>query len=530
MAQQSSSNNKANLLLPLTVAVSTLMLSACSSTGGTKYSDVTSTSTISSSDDYGNFSTDALLDLDSINELADLLEAKNMDMVENNQADIMRMGNLWDRVRSGFRLNHSTYNQRIEAQKSWFITRQEYIDRLTARASRYLYHTIREAERRNIPTELALLPVIESSYDPTATSNAAAAGMWQFIPSTGKMYGLDINSQYDGRRDVIESTRAAYDFLTDLYNRFGSWELALAAYNCGPTRVQRAINSNKSRGLPTDFWSLDLPTETENYVPRFMAVGDIIANPSGHGIYLKAIANQQHFRTVPVANGVSLYEVSQLTGLSSEELKNLNPGLTYGQITASSPQRVVVPNSTSLNMDSQISALGTGVASTSYTVSSYTPKVLNTPKVSSTTVSSSYNTATQFTPPQESETLAYNNERLPTNSTELANYAQGALIHNSANNVVTTNNNMSGSSIGEPPISASEAAIISQQVALEEAKTKQDSVEPVIVVSDKTGQQATTTDVEDVLEQTVMPVTKTPDNVKLDEVKTQQDVLEEKGE
>ncbi|CAG2159479.1 unnamed protein product [Oppiella nova] len=143
-----------------------------------------------------------------------------------------------------------------------------------------------EAERRGLPTELALLPIIESSYDPAATSSAAAAGMWQFIPSTGKIYGLRQTSLYDGRRDVVESTRAAYEFLGSLYNQFGSWELALAAYNAGPGRIQQAINRNQAAGLPTDYWSLRLPQETMNYVPRFLAVAQIIKSPSKYGRFM----------------------------------------------------------------------------------------------------------------------------------------------------------------------------------------------------------------------------------------------------
>lgn len=278
-----SSKTQSFIALPLTLAVSTLLISACSNTSAVKNTGATNSSSVvnkrpakqsgaarpSTSDDYST----AFLDAESLDELADLLEATDMTMVEDNKLAIQQYGDLWNRLRAGYRMNggQPIYNQRIEGQKSWFTSRQDYLNRLTARASRYIYHTVREAERRNIPTELALLPVIESSYDPSGTSSAAAAGLWQFIPSTGRIYGLNQSSTYDGRRDVIESTRAAYDFLTALYNQFGSWELALAAYNAGPGRVQKAIDANAARGLPTDYWSLRLPTETMNYVPRFLA-------------------------------------------------------------------------------------------------------------------------------------------------------------------------------------------------------------------------------------------------------------------
>ena len=325
------SKSRSFIALPLTLAVSTLLISACSNTSAVKDKGVTNGSSVlvkrpsnqapkaNSSDDYST----AFLDAESLDELADLLEATDMTMVEGNKLAIQQYGDLWNRLRAGYRMNggQPIYNQRIEGQKSWFTSRQDYLNRLTARASRYIYHTVREAERRNIPTELALLPVIESSYDPSGTSSAAAAGLWQFIPSTGRIYGLNQSGTYDGRRDVIESTRAAYDFLTALHNQFGSWELALAAYNAGPGRVQKAIDANAARGLPTDYWSLRLPTETMNYVPRFLAVAEIVAKPEQYGVYLPAIANRQHFRSVPVNYGVSLAEVAQLTGVSYDELE-----------------------------------------------------------------------------------------------------------------------------------------------------------------------------------------------------------------
>ncbi|MDN5898254.1 MAG: transglycosylase SLT domain-containing protein, partial [Psychrobacter sp.] len=364
------SNSRSFIALPLTLAVSTLLISACSNTSTVKNKGATNSSSVitkrpassankaTTSTSSADYST-AYLDADSLDELADLLEATDMTMVEGNKLVIQQYGDLWNRLRAGYRMNggQPMYNQRIEGQKSWFTSRQDYLNRLTARASRYIYHTVREAERRNIPTELALLPVIESSYDPSGTSSAAAAGLWQFIPSTGRIYGLNQSSTYDGRRDVIESTRAAYDFLTALHNQFGSWELALAAYNAGPGRVQKAIDANAARGLPTDYWSLRLPTETMNYVPRFLAVAEIVAKPEQYGVYLPAIANRQHFRSVPVNYGVSISEVAQLTGVTYDELERLNTALTSGRVDSSGPQRIIIPNDVSLNTDSKLSAL-----------------------------------------------------------------------------------------------------------------------------------------------------------------------------
>ncbi|MGM8884313.1 LysM peptidoglycan-binding domain-containing protein [Psychrobacter sp. 1U2] len=455
------SNSRSFIALPLTLAVSALLISACSNTSAVKNTGVknqtpvvvkrpTAASQTTASDDYST----AYLDAESLDELADLLEASDMTMVEGNKLAIQQYGDLWNRLRAGYRMNagRPIYNQRIEGQKGWFTSRQDYLNRLTARASRYLYHTVREAERRNIPTELALLPVIESSYDPSGTSSAAAAGLWQFIPSTGRIYGLNQSSTYDGRRDVIESTRAAYDFLTALHNQFGSWELALAAYNAGPGRVQKAIDANAARGLPTDYWSLRLPTETMNYVPRFLAVAEIVANPSQFGVYLPAIANRQHFRSVPANYGVSLAEVSQITGVSYDELERLNTALTSGRIDGSGPQRVIIPNDVAVNIDAKLSALrGNGSSNVIASSTSATP---------STSGSTTYNSK------------PYSSGSLPSTGGGLAEYAASASVPQqttsyispaatpSSSSVYSSNNN----SRTEPPITSSETQKINAEL------------------------------------------------------------------
>ncbi|STZ08333.1 Membrane-bound lytic murein transglycosylase D precursor [Moraxella caprae] len=356
-------------LKPLTIAVSSTLLFACASTNNTNVN--TGSAPIVSTPNAPADVYAGVLDQATLDELEDLLQATDMTMVEGDALTVQRYGDLWDRVRRGYRMSEIN-NGRIEAQKSWFYSRQDYINRLTARTSRYLHHTVTEAERRGIPTELALLPIIESSYDPSATSNAAAAGLWQFIPSTGRIYGLNQSTTYDGRRDIIESTRAAYDFLTSLYNQFGSWELALAAYNAGPGRIQRAIDANRNAGLPTDYWSLRLPTETMNYVPRFMAVAQIVKNPQSYGVYLPAIANHSHFRAVPANFGVSLYDVSNVTGVPVDELRLLNPSLINYSVDASGPGRVIIPNSVPSSADTKLKALqGMGYGASTYVASSY---------------------------------------------------------------------------------------------------------------------------------------------------------------
>ena len=350
-----------------------------------------------------------LLDAGSFDSMEDLLSATDMRAVEGDRLLVLKHGDVWKRMTVGFKMDENHWDSRIEAQRSWFVSRQPFLDRLSARASRYLYHTVKEAERRGLPTELALLPIIESSYDPAATSSAAAAGMWQFIPSTGRIYGLRQTGLYDGRRDVVESTRAAYEFLGSLYNQFGSWELALAAYNAGPGRIQQAINRNQAAGLPTDYWSLRLPQETMNYVPRFIAVAQIVKNQNKYGVSLPPIANRPHFREVQVQGGVSLNQISQITGLSRPELYQLNPGYRGEVIDPASPMRILIPADLNPNVDTKLRALK-GTGDSGFWASNNTPAATTTTtpsaSYSSGGVTSSVTTRTSATTPSLSQTLS----------------------------------------------------------------------------------------------------------------------------
>ena len=348
-----------------------------------------------------NKSSTAYLDASGLDGLEDLLSATDMRAVEGDRLLVLKHGDVWKRMTVGFKMNLDYQHPRINAQRSWFISRQPYLDRLSARASRYLYHTVKEAERRGLPTELALLPVIESSYDPAATSSAAAAGLWQFIPSTGRIYGLQQNAGYDGRRDVVESTRAAYEFLGSLYNQFGSWELALAAYNAGPGRIQQAINRNKAAGLPTDYWSLRLPEETMNYVPRFLAVAQMIKNQQQYGVSLPPIANRPHFREVAVGP-VSLNDIAQITGLSRAELYQLNPGHRGERIDVSSPQRIIIPADLSPTVDARLLKLkgGTSAAllASNSPQPSLSPQVMTPSKAAPPALNAKVTTPSKATP------------------------------------------------------------------------------------------------------------------------------------
>ncbi|MBP9215558.1 MAG: LysM peptidoglycan-binding domain-containing protein [Agitococcus sp.] len=289
-------------------------------------------------------------------DIDELLGVTEMDAAALSPEELASFGDIWARTRAGFKLD-AVDNERIAQQRAWFSKRQDYLDRMTARASHYLYHTVTEAEKMGVPTELALLPIIESSYDPFATSPAQAAGLWQFIPGTGNMFGLRQTWWYDGRRDILESTRAAYKFLTQLYNQFGSWELALAAYNWGPGNVQKAINRNLAAGLATDYWSLSMPAETMAYVPRFLAVAQVVKDPTAFGVHLNPILNKAHFRETYAKNQVDLASVAKIAGLTTKQLYQLNPGYMRWATNPDGPHRVLVPAKTANIFEEQLAAL-----------------------------------------------------------------------------------------------------------------------------------------------------------------------------
>ena len=321
----------------------------------------TTTATVNLTDIEGEIAADAA-DVDE--EIVTILPTEDTEeAIEEEEPllldaqDIAEAGNLWERTRSGFKLDLTLDNERIAAQRNWYSQHQSHLDRVTLRAARYLHYTVSEAEQRGIPTELALLPVIESSYNPFAYSHASAAGMWQFIPGTGKIFGLKQNWWFDGRRDVIESTRAAYDFLTQLHSKFGSWELALAAYNAGPGAVQRSINRNLAEGLPADFWSLRLPSETMSYVPRFLAMAQLIKSPESFGVSLRPIMDQPYFRVVDTNGQIDLESAASLAGVSLKELYQLNPGFNRWATDPEGPHRLLIPASLPTDFAQQISAL-----------------------------------------------------------------------------------------------------------------------------------------------------------------------------
>src|SRR5258706_171590 len=231
---------------------------------------------------------------------------------------------LWQRIRMGFTLE-AKESPAVDENEAWYAGSPDYIKRFVDRGSLYLHHIVEQVEKRGMPMEIALLPVIESAFTPKARSRAKASGLWQFIPSTGKNYGLTQDWWRDNRNDVVAATDAALNYLQRLYDMFGSWELALAAYNCGEGCVSRAIAANQKRGLATDFLSLKLPHETRNYVPRLLAVKNIVLAPASYGIDLESVPNQPYFTTVPAPQKIDVPLAAKLAGMSVEEFVALNP-------------------------------------------------------------------------------------------------------------------------------------------------------------------------------------------------------------
>jgi membrane-bound lytic murein transglycosylase D len=291
---------------------------------------------------------------------------------------------LWVRIRKGFAIPDLD-NQLVVTQTAWYAARPDYIQRTTTRASRYLYHVVEELEKRHMPTELALLPFIESAFNPEALSSAKAAGMWQFIPSTGLNFNLKQNMFKDDRRDVMASTDAALNYLQRLHDMFGDWQLALAAYNWGEGSVQRAINKNRAAGLPTDFNSLSarMPVETRNYVPKLQAVKNIIANPMQYAIVLPQVDNQPYFVSVDKTRDIDVTVAAQLAELPMEEFKALNPQFNRPVITSDTP--ILLPEGNAEKFQENL-------ANWTHTLSSWTSHTITTAREKIETIAAHFGT------------------------------------------------------------------------------------------------------------------------------------------
>lgn len=251
---------------------------------------------------------------------------------------------LWARIQHGFELPEADDQPLVRHDIEYFTGRQRYLDRIAERARPYLSYIVQALEHRGMPMEIALLPIVESAFRPFAYSAGQAAGIWQFIPTTAEYYGLKQNWWYDGRRDVIAATRAALDYLQQLNELFdGDWLLTIAAYNAGEGTVLRAIKHNAARGQPADFWHLNLPSETEAYVPRLLALRNLIATPAAYGLKLPPIPNEIPIAVVEIRSQIDLALAARLAGITIAELVRLNPGYNRWATGPDGPHRLVLP-------------------------------------------------------------------------------------------------------------------------------------------------------------------------------------------
>lgn len=249
----------------------------------------------------------------------------------------------WDRLRAGMKMEDTTDHPRLQAELDWYVKHADYLARVIDRAEPFMHYILNEIEARNLPAELALLPIVESAFQPFAYSHGRAAGIWQFIPSTGKIYGLKQNWWYDGRRDVYASTQSALKYLDSLNREFGDWSHALASYNAGSGNVRRAITRNKMKHKPTDFWNLDLPAETRAYVPKLLALKRIISNPERYGVSLRCVADIPHFERVETGSQLDMALAADMADLDIEELYRINPGFNRWATDPDGPHYLLLP-------------------------------------------------------------------------------------------------------------------------------------------------------------------------------------------
>ena len=249
---------------------------------------------------------------------------------------------LWQRIRQGFGMP-DLHTPLVANRQAWYLNQPDYLQRMVARSSKYLYHIVEELEQRGMPTELALLPMVESAFNPLAASRARALGMWQFIPSTGKIYKLDQNFWRDERRDVLASTKAALDYLQKIYEMHGDWHLALASYNWGEGAVGRAVAKNQAKGLPTAYENLKMPRETQYYVPKLQALKNIIAQPEAFGFQLDPLPNRPYFDAVPLPGDMDIMLAARLSEMPVDEFIALNPAYHRPMIRGSDDTMLVLP-------------------------------------------------------------------------------------------------------------------------------------------------------------------------------------------
>ena len=283
-------------------------------------------------------------------------------------------GNLWERIRRGFKMP-DLETKLADNRTQWYANQPEYIDRMAQRSRRYLYHIVEEIERRGMPTELALLPFVESAFQPEAISTAKAAGLWQFIPSTGRIYELEQSMWQDERRDVVESTRAALDYLQKLYDMFGDWHLALAAYNWGEGAVSRAIEKNRRAKKPTGYTYLRMPTETSYYVPKLQAIKNIVSEPERYGVALPRIDDAPYFVAIHSTRDMDVDTAARLAEMKSDEFRALNPSLNRPVIVGAASMKLLLPADNAERFQANLAAWeATGQPLASWTTYKMGPK------------------------------------------------------------------------------------------------------------------------------------------------------------
>jgi membrane-bound lytic murein transglycosylase D len=258
--------------------------------------------------------------------------------------DPAQYADLFDRMRAGFRLEDGSDHHGVDQELHWYVSNPDYLQRAFGRADLYLYYIVTELERRNMPLEIALLPVVESAFEPYAYSRASASGLWQFIPGTGSKFGLKQDWWYDGRRDIVESTRAALDYLQSLHDEFnGDWLLAIAAYNCGEALVERAVEMNRAAGRPITFWDLWLPTETRAYVPKLLAMRRLVLDPEAYELAISPIPNQPYFAAVATQSQINLRIAAEIAGITPAELYEINPAFHRWATDPGGPHVLLLP-------------------------------------------------------------------------------------------------------------------------------------------------------------------------------------------
>lgn len=328
------------------VALSVLSLSACQATQW--ISDAMPLS--SHSDEERTYSLEEGTARYSINAPVKLSSLHH----EQNQLSPQQQADLWDRIRMQLSIE-APDNERVQEHIDWFKSHPNYINRLSQQAAPFLYLIIEQIEERGLPVELALVPMVESSYDTFAYSHGSASGIWQFIPSTATHYGLDINWWYDGRRDIIASTETALDYLERLHRTFnGDWMHALAAYNAGQGRVSGLIRRNQNAGKATDFWSLELPRETQNYVPKILALAELLRDSEEHQVAWRYIANQPVTQVIELENQIDLAQAAEMAGMSLTDLHRYNSGYNRWATGPDGPHRLLLPVSNAQQFTAQL--------------------------------------------------------------------------------------------------------------------------------------------------------------------------------